>query len=310
MGKLRAANAHPSPYNVKYWEIDNELWRSLQTNPAVYAQAVPLFAAAMKRVDPSITIIAHGGNGTDERYDRVLLNNAAQSFDYLSIHHYSDPNDFETGVQAQDKLYNNLVGLIKQSKNAAIKLDVSEWNLQSIDWRTGLYAGGLLNTFEKYGQTLEIGGPALLFRHVSAREWDNAFINFDHKGFFVAPNYVVMKLWRDHYQPERLEADTSGLGRLNVIASRSLDGSTLVVKAVNPTSTQAEVTGTLDDPRGRFAGAACTFELVAPGSLNARNSMQAPDAVKPMPGEVKLATRELKFTMPPWSVGVITVKGK
>ena len=26
MGSQRAANGHPEPYNVKYWEIDNEMW--------------------------------------------------------------------------------------------------------------------------------------------------------------------------------------------------------------------------------------------------------------------------------------------
>ena len=25
-GAKRAANGHPEPYNVKYWEIDNEMW--------------------------------------------------------------------------------------------------------------------------------------------------------------------------------------------------------------------------------------------------------------------------------------------
>jgi len=26
-GRLRAQNGHPEPYNVKYWEIDNEVWK-------------------------------------------------------------------------------------------------------------------------------------------------------------------------------------------------------------------------------------------------------------------------------------------
>ena len=64
-------------------------------------------------------------------------------------------------------------------------------------------AAGLLNAFERCGDFLEIGGPALFLRHTSATAWDNAFINFDERGWFPAPNYVVMKLWRDHYAPER-----------------------------------------------------------------------------------------------------------
>ena len=33
MGKLRAANGHPAPYNVaKHWEAGNELWGKWQVN--------------------------------------------------------------------------------------------------------------------------------------------------------------------------------------------------------------------------------------------------------------------------------------
>ena len=91
------------------WEIDNELWRSRQTDPAVYAKAVPLFTEAMKKVDPTITCIGHGGNALDRRYDQVLLDNAAASFDILSIHHYTDAPQFgNDGVRGQDGLYKML----------------------------------------------------------------------------------------------------------------------------------------------------------------------------------------------------------
>jgi alpha-N-arabinofuranosidase len=312
-GAERAKNGHPDPYHVKYWEIDNELWRSLQPNPAVYAQAVPLFAAAMKKIDPSITIIAHGGNGADRRYDRVLVNNAAPDFDILSIHHYMDPQRFASGIVEQDGLYKDLATLIQASKNPSIKLDVSEWNAQTTDWRTGLYAGGLLNTFEKNGANLAIAGPALLFRHVSAPAWDNAFINFDHKGWFPAPNYVVMKLWNEHFAPERLGIDglpdappapPAAGDALNLVATRTADASTVILKAVNPTGTEIPVAATFE---GAFSPAAASFELIAPGDLRARNTMDHPDNVKPAAAAATLTNGRLQFTMPPYSAGVLTL---
>lgn len=39
-GKKRAENGHPEPYNVKYWEIDNEVWKM---NPKLYAEITRLF---------------------------------------------------------------------------------------------------------------------------------------------------------------------------------------------------------------------------------------------------------------------------
>lgn len=309
-GKVRAANGHPAPYGVKFFEIDNELWRSLQPNPAVYAEAVKLFSEAMRKVDPTITVIAHGGNALDRRYDTTLVNRAAPSFDVLSIHHYTDPPQFETGVADQDKLYTDLEKLIATSANPKIKLDVSEWNLQTTDWRTGLYAGGLLNVFEKHGERLEIGGPALLFRYTGARDWDNAFINFDQRGYFVAPNYVVMKLWRDHFAPQRLAVETPTGGadapRLNVVATRTEDGKQLILKSVNPTDQEMQVAATLDG----FAPAAATMELVAPGNLRAKNSMDKPDVVKVVKADATVNGQNVTFTLPAYSAGVVVLDAK
>jgi alpha-N-arabinofuranosidase len=306
-GKVRAANGHPEPYHVKYFEIDNELWRSLQPSPAVYAEAVKLFSEAMRKTDPSITVIAHGGNGTDRRYDTTLVNRAAASFDVLSIHHYTDPPKFETGVADQDRLYSDLEKLIAASANPKITLDVSEWNLQTIDWRTGLYAGGLLNTFEKHGDRLTIGGPALLFRYTGARDWDNAFINFDQRGWFPGPNYVVMKLWREHFAPQRVAVDPPTGGpeatRLNVVGTRTADGNQVILKAVNPTDQEMQVTATLDG----FGAGSASMEIVAPGDLRARNSMDKPNVVKAVKAEAAVKGQDVTFTMPAYSAGVVVV---
>ena len=57
-GSIRAANGHPEPYNVKYWEIDNEMW---EMGIEKYEACVRDFSEAMRAVDPTIKIIACGG---------------------------------------------------------------------------------------------------------------------------------------------------------------------------------------------------------------------------------------------------------
>ena len=59
-GKVRAANGHPEPYRVKYWEIDNETWHM---EAEAYAEAVRDFAPAMRKADPSIKLAACGSAG-------------------------------------------------------------------------------------------------------------------------------------------------------------------------------------------------------------------------------------------------------
>ncbi len=63
MGAMRAANGHPDPYGVKYWNIGNEMWGDWQYGYmplAQYQVKHNLFAKAMRKVDPGIILIASG----------------------------------------------------------------------------------------------------------------------------------------------------------------------------------------------------------------------------------------------------------
>lgn len=88
MGKWRAQNGHPAPYNVKLWGIGNEPWGDYQMG----AMALPqyeikhnLFAREMKKIDPTITLIA-GGAMPDvmEGADQARRINGQYVPDYLS----------------------------------------------------------------------------------------------------------------------------------------------------------------------------------------------------------------------------------
>jgi alpha-L-arabinofuranosidase len=88
MGKWRAQNGHPAPYGVKFWGIGNEPWGDYQMG----AMSLPqfelkhnLFAKEMRKVDPSIKLIA-GGAMPDvmEGADQSRRINGQYVPDYLS----------------------------------------------------------------------------------------------------------------------------------------------------------------------------------------------------------------------------------
>ncbi|UCG57965.1 MAG: hypothetical protein JSU70_00385 [Phycisphaerales bacterium] len=63
MGSLRAANGHPQPYDVKHWEIGNELWGDWQyhwTTAEGYVDRYRRFVGAMLRADSTIKLYACG----------------------------------------------------------------------------------------------------------------------------------------------------------------------------------------------------------------------------------------------------------
>jgi alpha-N-arabinofuranosidase len=88
MGKWRTENGHPAPYHVKFWGVGNEPWGDYQMG----AMSLPqfelkhnLFAKEMRKVDPSIKLIA-GGAMPDvmEGADQARRINGQYVPDYLS----------------------------------------------------------------------------------------------------------------------------------------------------------------------------------------------------------------------------------
>jgi alpha-N-arabinofuranosidase len=114
MGKQRAANGHPEPYHVKFWGVGNEMWGiSYQygaMKPNQFAYKHNQFARAMRKVDPSITLIASGAmpdtmTGSKESlslgtnlvppylspgdWSGMLFSNCFNNFDLMSDHYYN-----------------------------------------------------------------------------------------------------------------------------------------------------------------------------------------------------------------------------
>jgi len=299
-GALRAANGHPEPYNVKYWEIDNETW---SRGSSWYAARVNEYAPLMRAADPTIKLIAVGSGWADQSWNQAILDQCATNIDYISVHSYLDPSEYATGPLAYEAYIVNLAGRIASSSNPNVKIYNSEWNAQSIDLRTGLFAGGMLNGFERQGAVFTMGGPALMYRHLGAAAWNNAFVNFDHTGSFVAPNYVVMKLWRDHYAPWRIGV-SGDAGSLNLVATKSDDGGTVIVKVVNPAAIPTRVYFTL--PGGTTINNA-TVQHVTAASLTTENSLADPNAVQATAGSAMVAGTAVDVTLPAYSASVLSI---
>lgn len=117
MGRLRAANGHPEPYRVKFWGIGNEMWGNTYQygamKPNQFAFKHNLFAKAMRKVDPTITLLASGAMpdtmiGSKESlsfgtnlvpayfspadWTGTLLSNCFSNFDLISEHYYNYGN--------------------------------------------------------------------------------------------------------------------------------------------------------------------------------------------------------------------------
>lgn len=299
MGKLRAKNGHPEPYNVTHIELDNETWGMGLDG---YADRMKKFIPEIRKRWPDLKLYACAFFLPD---DKKMLELVGKDIDILSYHFYHNPDDFATGPKFYGDIWDKYDKLIKKSNNPDIKLGITEWNAQSTDWRTGLFVAGFLIETEKRN-VVQMATPALWLRRTDAEGWDNAFINHDHYRWFPAPNYVVMKLFSEHYQPYVVAMDDVDK-RIMMIATRDKNCSLLVVKAANPTNETIDVAVKIKD--FNLAQNADSW-LIASGSPGDRNTLENPDKIKSKKSTLKTQGNKFVISLPAYSVCVVEGKMK
>src|SRR5829696_328122 len=145
-GAMRAANGHPEPFAVKFWEVGNEIWGDWvrgHSDAAAYARNLRAYARAMRAVDPSIKLIAVGDN--DMGWNRTVLREAGREIDFLAVHHY------------YGRFYEEVGRMLKELvPGRDVRLAINEWGLdlpaeRQYSMESALYGARLLNVFERAG---------------------------------------------------------------------------------------------------------------------------------------------------------------
>jgi len=268
---------------------------------------VKTFAPAMRAKYPDVKLIACGSGSYDYNWNQISLDECADLIDYVSVHHYENENNFKTGVTDYEGFIVDLSNRINASSNPNVEIYMSEWNLWGpIDWRIGFYAGGMLNMFERQGKKFTLGGPALWLKHVSANAWNNAFINFNNSDWFPAPNYVVMKLWREHYAPYYLNTQGSN-SSLDVVSTLSEDGNTMHFKVVNTSSNNLNIILNMDNS---FLPETAEIKEVSSPYIYDENTFAEPDKISVTESVGTLNGQNISFTSKAFSASVITIKKK
>jgi len=90
LGKRRAANGHPAPYNVRHWEIGNELWGRWQchwTTAAGYVDRYEQFRKAMLAADPTVRLYSCGAPAmSDREWNATLIRGVGPSLVTITDH--------------------------------------------------------------------------------------------------------------------------------------------------------------------------------------------------------------------------------
>ena len=323
-GAIRARNGNPEPFRVKYWEIGNEIWGDWvrgHSDAATYARNLTRYVAAMRAVDPSIQVIAVGDN--DMAWNRTVLRHPGERFDYLAVHHYYSHREMGADLRnlmARPLYYERFYGeMSRQLRELAPdrrpKLAINEWGLdlpesQQYSIVAAIYAARLMNVFERSSDLVAMSAVSDL-----VNGWPGGIIQAGRHGVFVTPIYLVNTLYAMRLGAERLAAKVSGptfsstreggnIPVIDISASRSADGRSVFLKAVNTDFEQA-VTARIT-LRGARVSSRAVVESVVADSLAATNGFATPDAVKVRRRSVAVGS-SFSIELPRHSVSVLTL---
>jgi len=173
MGRLRAANGHPAPYNVKWWGIGNEMYGPWQFGYMALKQYVikhNMFAGAMRAVDPSITLLATGATP-----DEMTVNGLALRLTGNVVADYGSEGDWTGGLIAgcrdnidvmSEHFYSYDRERFDLSQNKRVPV---EELLADAAYRPANRVRGKVEAYEEYARRF----PALQSRHlqIAIDEW-------------------------------------------------------------------------------------------------------------------------------------------
>lgn len=330
-GARRASNGHPEPYDVRYFQIDNEPMNNGFT-AARYAEVVNVYGRQLRQIAPRATIVACGQKRSNDMvWSQTVIDLAGDNFDVLGVHNYEYESDrFQSGVQRIGDYLVKLRDYVRASAHPDVKIAVLEWNLsRTYDWRAGLHAAGSLILYETLGPELTMTAPALLMRNTTDDPTWTAFIYHDHVSWFPGAAYVVEKLFREHYAEIYL-ASSSGTfrdadrplmfdeistakpeawqpGTVDAIATASADGRRIVIKAVNYDASHHTLLARLQGSRVP-ADATVTIHTVSAAPTDAA-SLAAPDTIRPVTRTVPWSP-DLAIELGPHSVAVVAITAR
>jgi len=322
-GAMRAANGHPEPLEVKYWEIGNEIWGSwvrAHSDAETYARNYVRYADAIRKVDTSVRLIGVGDNDTN--WNRTVLRIAGSKLDYLAIHHYyglaemhGDDRNLMAHPLHYEQVYRQVAQMFRELvPGRDIKLAINEWNTslpvaRQHSMESALYAARLMNVFERS----DIVAMSAVSDFVNG--WSGGVIQAGRHGVFVTPTYLVNELYNRRFGAERLTArvqsptfDTSREGNnipyLDAVVTRAADGKQIFIKVVN-TDAERALRTSINLTGAKIAGQA-TIETINADSMTAANSFETPDAVSLRQERIS-AGSSFVIDLPSHSVSVITL---
>ena len=244
----RAKNGHPEPYNVKFFELGNEVYSGVKgfpgVAPGIYAKDYLNYREIMRAIDPAVKLGAVTVNSDWSKgispWNSEVFKIAGNSIDFLIEHTYRP-----SGINAQkanaDKMFTDTLNSLAEVDNYFKKISdhfqmetgrtnipvaVTEYNgffVQDdpVPYRyslgTALFNAGLLQVFMNPGNNILMANYWQFVNEYWGMIKNDKFMEL--KGTYIKrPNYYVFEMFHKHFGGELVDVkinDASGLQVFN-----------------------------------------------------------------------------------------------
>ncbi|MEE9169379.1 MAG: alpha-N-arabinofuranosidase [bacterium] len=341
LADLRRKNGRAEPWKISFWGVGNENWGcGGKMRPEYYADLYRRYQNALHDFGKNrLFRIACGAYEADYQWTEVLMREAAEQMNGLSLHYYTIPGTWQEKGSAtqfgEDEWFATLKksmfmdeivqkhGTImdKYDPDKRVGLVVDEWGTwhdaeagtnekflyQQNTLRDALAAGLTLNIFNRHCDRVKMANIAQTVNVLQAM-----VLTKDEK-MIVTPTYHVFGMFAVHQDATLLPLNMSSteyshgdesIPALNASASRDADGlihiSLCNLNPNNAMDLKCELRGAKPT---RVSG-----QILTAAEMNARNTFENPEAVKPAAFDcARLDGEDVVLEQPPKSIVVLEI---
>ncbi len=324
---MRAKNGHPQPYNVKIWDLGNEVdgapWELGHKNAEDYVEIAREAAKAMKAVDNTIKLVGSGSSyyePTNKWFDwnRTVLEGIGDKIDYLSIHRYWEggtPDNYNNyignGAMDFDEKIRLVAAQIQTAKSRMnfknnISISVDEWGTFGRNFMGVLPIAECLNSFIRHADVVKMGNFTMA----------TSLLSSDPKnGTFKSPLFYTFKLFSNNCLGTSVDTyvacDTfntpiyKGINYLDATTVYSKENNAVFINVINR-SERKSITADIISNAVDFSGKVVA-SVINSDDINALFSFDKQAQYMSVTKDVNLKGNKLSFTFPPHSFTQIKV---
>lgn len=344
MANWRQENGRQKPWDLKYFGVGNENWGcGGHMRPEYYADLYRRYQTYVRNYgDNKLYKIAGGANVDDYNWTEVLMREAGNLMDGLSLHYYTIPGDFWLGkgsatnfpedewfITMQKALHmDELItkhGTImdKYDPEKRVGMIIDEWGTwfdvepgtnpgflyQQNTIRDALVAAVHFHIFHKHCDRVQMTNIAQTVNVLQA------MVLTEGDKMILTPTYHVFDMYKVHQDATLLSVDaTVGTYKYNdqeveqvsVSASKDKEGKVNIslynIDHKESSTITLQLRGLKEDISG------ITGTILTADTIDAHNTFEQPDLVTTTEfTEFKIENEQLVVTLPPMSVVLLTI---